>query len=132
MADSYDKRAAGWNPFNLKPLQREASQTSVILHRQAAGEEAEMEVTGGGGEFSQVRERTTLLLITPISTSLTSLNNCSATGRARESVLLTGRLDIHLFKLNYVSLHVCRVVAISLIFRLNCHFVFPLRGLVFP
>lgn len=100
MADSYDKRAAGWNPFNLKPLQWEASQTSVILHRQAAGEEAEIEVTGGVGEFSQVRECTALLLITPISTSLTSLNNCNATGSTTGSVLLTGRMNIHPFKLN--------------------------------
>lgn len=37
MADSYDKRAAGWNPFNLQPLQRDAGQAGVILHRQAAG-----------------------------------------------------------------------------------------------
>lgn len=71
MEDSYDKRAAGWNPFNLQPLQWEASQVSVILHRQAAGEQSETEVTGGGGEFSQARKSTTLQLITPISTSLT-------------------------------------------------------------
>lgn len=71
MADSYDKRAAGWNPFNLQPLQREARQASVILHRQAAEEKTETEVTGGGDEFSQARERTTLQLITPIFTSLT-------------------------------------------------------------
>ena len=48
MADSYDKRVAGWNQFNLQPLQWEASQASVILHWQAAGEEAETQLTGGG------------------------------------------------------------------------------------
>lgn len=100
MADSYDKRAAGWNPFNLQPLQQEASQVSVILHRQAVGEEAETELTGGGGEFSQAREPTTLQLITPISISLTSLNNCSVTRSTRGGPLHTGRLYIHLFKSN--------------------------------
>lgn len=48
MADRNDKRVAGWNQFILQPLQWEASQASVILHRQAAGEEAEAKLTGGG------------------------------------------------------------------------------------
>lgn len=53
MADTYDKRAAGWNPFNLQPLRQEASQASSILHRQGVVKEAETELTGGGGEFSK-------------------------------------------------------------------------------
>lgn len=98
MADSYDKRAEGWNPFNLQPLQWEASPASVILHRQAVEGEAETEVTGGKGGFSQAREHTALKLITPISTSLTSLNNCSTSRNTRTGVLHTGRLYIHAFK----------------------------------
>lgn len=99
MADSYDKRAAGWNPFNLQPLQQEARQTTVILYRQAAGEKAKTDVTGGGGRFSQSREHTTLQLITPISTSLTL---------TQQLQLLEAweRLCTHPFKSNYVYLHV--------------------------
>lgn len=48
MADTCDKRAAGWNLFNLKPLQQEASQASFILHRQAVVEDGEF--MGGGDE----------------------------------------------------------------------------------
>ncbi len=115
MADSYDKRAAGWNPFNLQPLQREASQASVILHRQAMGEEAETVVTGGGGKLSQARERTTLQLITPISTSLTSLNNCSVNRSTRGDVLLTGKLYIHAFKSD------CFFILCKFIFMFICY-----------
>lgn len=103
MADSYDKRAAGWNPFNLQPLQQEDSLLSVILHRQAAGERAKLELTGGGGEFSQARERTTLQFITPISISLTLLNTCMLL-EAQEEVTWTqeGHISIQ-FSLQYVT-----------------------------
>lgn len=114
MADSYDKRAAGWNPFNLQPLQREASQASVILHRQAVGEEAETRPTGGGSEFSQARKRITLQLITPISTSLTPLNNCSDRGSTRGGVVHTGVLFIHPLTSNgFFAAFKCVVMCIS-------------------
>lgn len=92
MADSYDKRAAGWNPFNLQPLQWEASYAGVILHRPAVGEEAMTKVTGGGAEFSQAREHTTLQVITSISPSLTSLNKSKAPRGPKGGILHTGRL----------------------------------------
>lgn len=75
-ADSYDKRATGWNTFNLQPLQRKASQASVILCRQAVREKTRLEVTGGGGEFCSTSELTSRKLITRVSTWITSLNNC--------------------------------------------------------